>query len=143
MSLYSWDEERNAANLERHGLSFEVAVKIFTDPLLVTSDPVEGPDGERTWSAIGVIGPGTLPLVVVYTLHDIAGAAQQVHLLSARPLTGRERHALGGRSAAVGKRAPQVLGHAATPGGLAWFGPAGLRERGPRRTRRTRRRHGD
>lgn len=133
--MFSWDEPKNAANLEKHGVSFEVAVEIFADPLLVTSAPEMARRGELRWRAIGTTGPGERPLLVVYTLRDGDGSAQQIHLISARPLTGRELREL---TTSTGRRAPQVLGHAASPGGRAWFGPEGLREQSPRWQRRRR-----
>lgn len=132
--MFSWDEAKNAANLDKHGVSFEVAVEVFADPLLVTSGPEVGRGGEPRWRAVGSTGPGGRPLLVVYTARAGEGGAQLIHLISARPLTGRERREL---ETSQGRRAPQVLGHAVVPGGRAWFGEAGLRERArPRRGRR-------
>jgi uncharacterized DUF497 family protein len=40
--FFEWDEAKNAANLRKHGISFEEAIKIFDDPELRTEqDRVE------------------------------------------------------------------------------------------------------
>ena len=32
MALFEWDQKKNKANEEKHGLSFEDATKVFDDP---------------------------------------------------------------------------------------------------------------
>jgi len=32
MALFEWDESKNKSNLEKHGISFEDASKVFDDP---------------------------------------------------------------------------------------------------------------
>ena len=32
---YEWDQEKAASNLEKHGVSFEEAASVFSDPLYV------------------------------------------------------------------------------------------------------------
>lgn len=53
MSDWAWDAEKAQANFEKHGVSFETAVLVFDDPMLV-SEPDPHPDDDR-WRVIGRI----------------------------------------------------------------------------------------
>jgi uncharacterized DUF497 family protein len=46
---FEWDEAKNRANLKNHGLDFESARLVFSDPLaLLLPDPgSHGPAGDR------------------------------------------------------------------------------------------------
>ncbi|WP_370451681.1 BrnT family toxin [Mesorhizobium sp.] len=45
---FEWDTEKARSNLRKHGVSFETAVRVFSDPFaLVEQDRVE--DGEYRW----------------------------------------------------------------------------------------------
>ena len=49
---FEWDPAKAAANLRKHGLSFETATCVFADPFaLFLDDRIV--DGERRWQAIG------------------------------------------------------------------------------------------
>ncbi len=51
---FEWDEAKNESNLEKHGLDFEDAAKLFDGPILVTLDT--GQDyGEERWLGLGLI----------------------------------------------------------------------------------------
>ena len=59
---FEWDEKKNKTNIKKHGISFEEACQIFTDPhLLLIPDPC---DSEERWNAIGFV---ETILFVVYT----------------------------------------------------------------------------
>ena len=52
---FSWDESRNRSNQRKHGISFETAVRVFSDPLhMLIQDRLE--DGEERWLILGKIG---------------------------------------------------------------------------------------
>ncbi len=62
---FEWDEEKNQSNREKHGLSFEVAGHVFTDPFALTvQDP--GSSGEERWRTIGSI-QGLVVVLVAHT----------------------------------------------------------------------------
>jgi uncharacterized DUF497 family protein len=47
-TLFEWDRHKAEANLRRHGVSFEEAQTVFTDPLSITlPDPDHSEDEER------------------------------------------------------------------------------------------------
>ena len=60
---FEWNEDKRNATLEKHGLDFVDAVKIFKGDVLTARSPHEG---EERWIAIGLL-EGTL-IAVIYTL---------------------------------------------------------------------------
>jgi len=51
---YTWDPAKNAANIRKHGISFERAVRIFDGPLVERIDD-RYEYGETRINAIGII----------------------------------------------------------------------------------------
>jgi uncharacterized DUF497 family protein len=88
-----WDEEKNRINQRDHKVSFEIAERVFDDPLAVTlPDPY--PDEER-WRTIG--SPSIQRNVVLFLVHtwpreDEAGE-EVGRIISARKATRYERRA--------------------------------------------------
>ena len=57
---FEWDGAKAALNLRKHGVSFELAARIFTDPfVLIERDRIE--DGEQRWQADRVPAPHHWP----------------------------------------------------------------------------------
>lgn len=82
-----WDEEKAAANLQKHGVSFEEAATVFADPLYIDFyDPDHSVD-EHRYLIIGTSSAGHL-LIVSYTERD-----EVVRLISGREVTSSERKA--------------------------------------------------
>jgi uncharacterized DUF497 family protein len=84
---FEWDEPKAAANLAKHGVSFDDAKTVFDDPLYVDFyDPDHSADEPR-YIIIGTSRQGRL-LIVSYTERSVA-----IRLISARELTSTEREA--------------------------------------------------
>jgi uncharacterized DUF497 family protein len=84
-TLFEWDRHKAEANLRKHGISFEEAQTVFTDPLSITlPDPDHAEDEERSID-IGMSDNHRI-LVVVYTERG-----QHIRLISARKATPVER----------------------------------------------------
>lgn len=91
---FVWDEQKNASNLAKHGVSFERSMLVFSDPRAVSL-----PDGyelEERWLTIGLVN-GVVILVVVHTLREPAHKNEnedknedEVRIISARKATRRE-----------------------------------------------------
>ncbi|WP_149541474.1 BrnT family toxin, partial [Siccirubricoccus phaeus] len=79
-----WDPNKNAKNLERHGISFEEASLIFEGPVLSQVD-TRNDYGEERVVSIGLIR-GVVAVVVVHT--DRQG---KTRLISARLANRNER----------------------------------------------------
>lgn len=86
--LFEWDSAKAESNEAKHGVSFEVAKRVFDDPnCLISVDAVIG--GEERWHAIGAV-PGALLLTVVHTYRD-ENDEEIVRIISAREVTRKER----------------------------------------------------
>lgn len=53
--LFEWDEDKNDANIRKHGLDFAVAVELFQGPMWVRPD-LRFDYGEPRFIGIGSIG---------------------------------------------------------------------------------------
>ena len=88
--LFEWDPAKAAANLARHGVSFEQAMAVFADRLaLSVLDPMV-PTDEGRWITIGAAGPAGL-LLVVHTHSEVDAMTTIVRIISARRPTRNER----------------------------------------------------
>jgi uncharacterized protein len=82
---FQWDSAKAAANLAKHGISFEEASTVFRDPLSVTDqDPDHSLDEER-FITFGVSTNGRL-LVVAHADQD-----DTIRIISTRSATPAER----------------------------------------------------
>jgi uncharacterized protein len=83
MDEFEWDDEKATSNLEKHGIDFQGAIRIFEGSLLVTcSDRTD----ERRFKAIGVADD--LELAVIYTWRE-----GRRRIISARRARHHEREA--------------------------------------------------
>ena len=82
---FEWDEEKATANLKKHGVSFDEAITVFTDPFSITKyDPDHSVDEQR-YIDIGISDEGRV-LVVSYTERST-----NIRLISCRKATSSER----------------------------------------------------
>ena len=82
---FEWDEEKAAANLAKHEVSFEEAKTVFDDPLYVDFYDPDHSFDEHRYIIIGESQRRRV-LIVSYTERD-----DVVRLISAREVTGSER----------------------------------------------------
>lgn len=90
---FTWREDKNRSNQRKHGISFEVAARVFLDPLHVTrQDRIE--DGELRWQTIGRAYGITLLLVAHTVTEDDEGGRpmETIHIISARKADRSERN---------------------------------------------------
>ena len=80
---FEWDEDKNRANMRKHGLDFADADEMFRGVLVV--DPETDEDyGERRWTGIGTIRGRTAH--VVFTDRG----PETIRIISLRKATRRE-----------------------------------------------------
>ena len=85
---FEWDPAKAAANLKKHRVSFELAARVFADPLaLVAQDRFE--NGEYRWQTLGMVDDCLLLLVAHTVTDDEAG--EIIRIISARRAVPRER----------------------------------------------------
>jgi len=81
---FEWDEEKNQANIRKHGFDFADAWEVFPGPLVIDLD-LRRDYGEARWIGIGLLGSRTV--VVTFTLRG----AQAVRIISLRKASRHER----------------------------------------------------
>ena len=89
--MWEWNEGKSRSNRAKHGLAFETARLVFSDPLAQTlADPT---DCEVRWRTYGMIS-GIL-ILVVHTEPEFDGelCVKAGRIISARKATRRERAA--------------------------------------------------
>lgn len=85
---YEWDNEKNKINQQKHKLSFELASKVFDDPLHMTKFD-RFVDGEERWHTLGVaLGIAIILVVHVYRRKN---GEEVIRIISARKATSHER----------------------------------------------------
>jgi uncharacterized DUF497 family protein len=89
---FAWDPVKAAANLRKHGVSFEIAMRAFADPFALTEqDRIEG--GEARWRTLGMV-EGRVLLLVAHTFRDEdeeRAPIEVIRIISARAADRRER----------------------------------------------------
>ena len=63
---FEWDENKDAVNLSKHGISFEEARTVFDHPLYVDFSAPDRSDEEARYIIVGESQQGNL-LIVSYT----------------------------------------------------------------------------
>ena len=86
---FEWDEKKAAANVFKHGVSFELASTIFTDPGLLTVPDLARSRTEERWFSIGSSSDGRV-LFVVYLWSESEPPTTKVRIISARRATPAE-----------------------------------------------------
>jgi len=84
---FEWDEEKAAANLAKHKVSFDEAKTVFDDPLYVDFYDPDHSHKEHRYLIVGESQQGRL-LIVSYT-----ESGDATRLISAREVTSKERKA--------------------------------------------------
>lgn len=88
-TCFEWDAAKAAANLRKHGVSFQTAALVFADPYArVLQDRIE--NGEARWLAIGAVD-GQLILIVAHTIREREDGDEIIRIISARRANRGER----------------------------------------------------
>jgi len=83
---FEWDPNKAAANLRKHGVSFDEAITAFGDPLSILLPDPGHSLGEERYVVLGTSNAGRL-LVVTFVERP-----PRTRIISARLATRRERH---------------------------------------------------
>jgi hypothetical protein len=86
---FEWDENKNSANREKHGVSFEEAKEIFADPLHISKLDHRFSYFEERWITIGTTKESNI-LVVANIFFDDNGE-EIIRIISARRANPKER----------------------------------------------------
>lgn len=86
--FFEWDEHKAQINKKKHGVSFELAARIFADPNAFShQDRFE--NGEYRWQTIGMV-EGCLILLVAHTVKSGLDG-EVIRIISARKATKQEQ----------------------------------------------------
>jgi uncharacterized DUF497 family protein len=82
---FEWNPNKAKKNIEKHGVSFDEAATVFSDPLSMTYDDPDHSFGENRYIIIGISHRDKLLFVSHLEKDDI------IRIISARQLTRKER----------------------------------------------------
>jgi len=85
MLEFTWDRDKAAANLRKHGVDFAEAATAFSDPLSIAIPDPDHSQDELRWLLVGQSELNRL-LVVAYT-----EGRGEIRIISARRATRHER----------------------------------------------------
>ena len=86
---WTWDEDKNRANIQKHKVSFETAILALDDPLsLMYDDPYPL---EQRFRTIGMVGNAVLMVVHTWPEPDPRFDVEIGRIISARRATTHER----------------------------------------------------
>ncbi len=87
---FTWDAAKARANLRKHGISFEVAREVFTDPNQIVAENYlfEDEDEQRHLAVRMTLD---LTLVVVVFVDRSAPRIEVIHIISARKAVAYEQ----------------------------------------------------
>jgi hypothetical protein len=88
MVLFEWDEAKARSNRRKHGVSFEDAMLVFTDPFAL-ADQDRVANGELRWQTLGLVD-GIVLLLVAHTVRNQADD-EVIRIISARRATRKEQ----------------------------------------------------
>ena len=81
---FEWDDRKAAANLEKHGVSFEEAITALADPGAITAPDLFVPD---RWITIG----RSALLRVLFVVHTETLPGGRIRIISARKASASQR----------------------------------------------------
>jgi uncharacterized DUF497 family protein len=86
---FHWDEAKAHVNQRKHGVSFEQAKALLSDPLSISLHDDDHDGAEERWFTVGS-ADGPL-LAMTHTYEDLDGDCARVRIISARRPTPDER----------------------------------------------------
>lgn len=90
--MFSWDARKALSNLKKHGVSFEEAATVFSDPEALDWEDPEHSEFEWRSRRLGASITGKI-LVVAYTPRRLKDGKEIIRIISARRATQKERQA--------------------------------------------------
>ncbi len=88
--IFEWDPAKAHSNANKHGITFEQAAKVFTDPMALTVFDEDNSDiNDERWITLGLINNRHY-LVVVHTYKGNDENSITIRIISARPATKNE-----------------------------------------------------
>ena len=86
LQLFNWDEDKEIANVKKHGISFREAVSVFEDPNLLIKPDIDHSNEEDRFIILGLSDKPRL-LVVCHCYRE---SDTIIRIISARKATRHE-----------------------------------------------------
>ena len=93
--MFSWDAPKALKNYQKHGVPFEEASTVFSDPDALDWEDLRHSETERRAKRLGFSVAGRI-LLVVYTLRRLKDGTKTIRIISARQASSKEREAYAG-----------------------------------------------
>lgn len=90
--MFEWDPRKATANAEKHGVTFDIAATVFTDPRALDGPDLTHSATEARSLRLGRAADGRV-LMVAYTVRKGDDDAEKIRLISARRASRQERAA--------------------------------------------------
>jgi uncharacterized DUF497 family protein len=87
--VFDWDSKKNFNNVEKHGISFDKAQKVFFDPLHLSILDRRFSFFEERWTTMGATQ--TREIIVVAHLYFVEEREESIRIISARHATPKEK----------------------------------------------------
>ncbi|MCI0469717.1 MAG: BrnT family toxin [Nitrospirae bacterium] len=85
-----WDEKKNKANIEKHGISFREAYEIFEDPFIASSLDKRFDYYDERWVSFGITKSSKV-IAVGHLYWLSADGEEYIRIITARKATKKER----------------------------------------------------
>jgi uncharacterized DUF497 family protein len=90
--MFSWDAQKAIANYEKHGVPFEEASTVFSDPDALDWEDLDHSQNETRFKRLGRSITHRI-LLVVYTVRKVKYGKETIRIISARQSSRKERQA--------------------------------------------------
>ena len=84
--IFEWDEQKNASNKVKHGISFEEACSVFQDSRALVIPDLDHSDDEERFIILGL----SIKLNMLVVCHCYRDSEQIIQIISARKATKTE-----------------------------------------------------
>lgn len=85
-TLFSWDQNKNKSNQQKHGLSFEVAQAVFNDPRIISW--LDNHSSEERWISLGSLSSNII--IVIHAEELSENDQEKTRIISARKANKKE-----------------------------------------------------
>lgn len=93
--FFAWDLRKAILNYEKHRVSFEESITVFSDAEGLEWEDLQHSHAEKRWKRIGISIEGRV-LLVVYTVRRMKDGKETIRIISARQASRKERQAYAG-----------------------------------------------
>ncbi len=92
---FEWDPDKARSNKEKHGIGFDEAASVLSDPRAISAFDPDHSDYEERWVTLGISQNGNL-LVTCHTFQQKSEYEAVIRIFSSRKATKTESQQYGG-----------------------------------------------